>query len=762
MSNYLVLHIDLEFIAGIVCVDNGQSYSITNGNEDLLWLYFFNDPHHNQISFGKNNKEHSNNSEINYYGRFFDAIETNQNTFILRGIEKPLIELLECSGLLDIIKKKYKSITIEIPDNIPTLLSFSASIRELPRQKTIEYLGNHGFQINSHTIPLSELVCYYCLSQKKFFSKVGDTVVFLEATNATLHLMKLVFFESYFLLDVGKRVSYSGKGLDPRKQAIVRFVVNEINKSTGILITDEEKEKECERLESKAEECLEKLDVNQNPNRPLHISSSFSKAPYIIKTVLVRKNDVENDTGSYIQKLMDIFDTYKKENVQADVSAIFLLGDCFRNSFVKDRFEKIMNREKLFFYSNENICQILSVYPQIDINRYAHIEARIKEIAQAEESKKAKELALENTRKKEEEAEQKRQVDLEKAERAREEAKQLVERARDLQKNGKLQDAYTNIENALTLDPENVEYQKYLKSLNDNIEERNRKTEQYKSLLIKADKNIENNDLPGALRSYELAKNIFDSAEIREKINEIKEKIKIQEEENKFNEIIKNADSYFQAEDLDEAEKQYQAALEVIPNQTYCLEQLIKIQEIVQQQEERQRKCIVLVKYADQLFDEKNWFHAKEKYEEALKLCPKEKSLLNKVKICELELFKIDDKFKDLILEANVAKGKEDSQKELFLLKEASKIKPENKEVLSRIKRIEFDLKFNEKEIGKEKNDDRKILDNTQNKNNSTTSKDDFLGNNKIAKIPDKDFLNRNPKKISKTDEDFLNPLKRK
>jgi tetratricopeptide (TPR) repeat protein len=600
---------------------------------------------------------------VNYYGRFFDSIETNQDTFILRGIEKPLIELLECSGLLDLIREKYKSITIEIPDKIPTLLSFSASIKELPRQKTIEYLGNHGFQIDSYTIPLSELACYYCLSQKKFSSKVGDTVVFLEATNATLHLMKLVFSESYFLID-GEIVSYRSKGVDPRKQAIVRFVVNEINKSTGILITDEEKKKEFERLEGKAEEWLNKLDINQNPNIPSHIPSiSFSRAPHIKKSVLVRKGDVENDTGSYIQELMNIFDTYKEKNVQADVSAIFLLGDCFRNSLVKDRFEKIMNREKLFFYSNKDIYQILSAYPQIDINRYAHIEARIKVIAKAEELKKEEELALESRRKMEEEAEQKRQAEFEKEEQAKEDAKQLVERAIDLQKNDKLQDAYTNIENALTLDPGNVAYQKYLKSLNDNIEERSRKTEQYKSLLIKADK-------------------------------------------------------YFQTENFDEAGKQYHAALEVIPDNTYCLEQLIKIQEIVQK---RQRECIALVKLADQLCDEKKWFQAKERYEEALKLCPQQKQFVfDKIKTCEIRI----NQFNNLMFEAICARKKKDFQEELSLLTDALTLKPDDNDIISRIKKIKFLLEFESNNSLKKNNADDLIK---KSKSSINVNDDDFI-----------------------------------
>ena len=76
--SYLVLHIDIEFIVGTVCAGNGTSSPITNGKEELLWLYFFNNPHQNSITCGKDNKTHFNNSEVNYYGNFFEKIEKEQ------------------------------------------------------------------------------------------------------------------------------------------------------------------------------------------------------------------------------------------------------------------------------------------------------------------------------------------------------------------------------------------------------------------------------------------------------------------------------------------------------------------------------------------------------------------------------------------------------------------------------------------------------------------------------------------------------------
>jgi hypothetical protein len=105
MKNHLVLHIDTEFIAAVVIASNGRSYPIKNGNEELLWLYFFNDPRQNSVNFGKKNKTHFNNLEMNYYGDFSNKILEDFNKFTVRSIERPLIELLECAGIIDLLKK---------------------------------------------------------------------------------------------------------------------------------------------------------------------------------------------------------------------------------------------------------------------------------------------------------------------------------------------------------------------------------------------------------------------------------------------------------------------------------------------------------------------------------------------------------------------------------------------------------------------------------------------------------------------------------
>ncbi|OAV73447.1 putative O-linked N-acetylglucosamine transferase, SPINDLY family [Bacteroidales bacterium Barb6] len=767
--NYLVLHIDIEFIAATVCSGNGLSYPITNNNENLLWLYFFNNPHQNRVAFGKDNKVHFNNSEVNYYGKFFDSIENENNKFTIRGIDKKTIELLEYSGLLKSVKNKYESVTHERSDNVPTLITFSLSIGELAKQKTIDYLKKNGFQIESYTIPLSELVCYYALSQKSIVPANGNVVLFLKASNTTLHLMKLIFSDNYFLID-GQNKPYRARGLDPRKRALIRYVVNEVNKSTGVLASEAEKEEECERLEIYAEEWLKRLDANQNLFRPLNIPSiSFSKTPNMKRSVLVHKSDVDSDTGHYIQELTDIFEAYKNDNVKTDVAAIFFLGDCFQNSLVRDKFQKMVRVEQLYFYTNKDIQQILSVYPKIDFKRYIDEEARIKALAEAEELKKAEQRAFEAIQAEKARAEEKKIAEAQKIELNKKEAKRLFERAIELEKNGQLQDARANVENALISDPENTDFQLFLLDLKDKINELKIRTEQYKSLLTKANQLLKENDFTGALNVYELAKDIFDSAEIRNMIIEAKEKKKNHrkeqerlEQEKKYKQKIADADRYLNEVNFDAATTLYNEALNIRPNDNYCLSQLKKIDESIRQQEKSKKRCKELTSDADKLFDEAQWAEAEKKYKEALRLCPKEKQLSNKIKICTDKENEKEEKFKDLGFEATLAENGGNIQQALSLLKKALELKPDDIVIKSRIKKLQFNLGFCNKEHNTEKNNKGKLSDDKKIKKKHTTDKDDFFIDKAPVKESSDDFLNPKYKKDLNIEDDFLNSNKGK
>ncbi len=812
--SYLVLHIDVEFIVGTVCADNGTMYQIKNGKEDLLWLYFFNNPHQNSISLGKDNKSHCNNLEVNYYGKFFEKIEKEIETFTLRGIEHPIIDLIKESGLLEIIRKAYQQKTLDNAHKIPTLITFSASIGDNAKQKTVEYLKKQGFHIDSYTIPLAELTCYHCLNQKVLKSGNGSVAIFLEATNSTLHLMKLSLTDNYYLMD-GKPNSWRGKGIDPRKRALSRFVVNEVNKATGVLSTEDEKEDECERLEMYTDEWLKRLDV-QTRNMPLRIPSvSFAKAPNMKKDVMVRKVDLDSDTGQYTQDLKDIFEAFRIDNIRGDVTAVFLLGNCFQSERVKGSFEQMIDKDRLYFYANKDIKDILALYPKIDVTRYASEESRIKERAKAEELKQAEQRALEDRQRKEQEAAAKNAAAEHKEEENRKEAKKFFERAVELEKEGKLEDARVNVEDAIALDKTNKEYKLFFDDLKDKIKKLNDKNELYKKYLSNADNLLKSGDFENALEEYEAAKIVFDNAEIIAKIIEIKRLIKDKEkqklkitqlaldakglvqqkdflkakskineilsidktnadanmllseidqifklQEKQFNDLVKSADKYSNATNYEEAANVYNQALKIKPAESYCMQQLEKIAETVRQQKENQEKCEKVIAKADELFQYKRWVEAEVQYQLALNLCPQKKDLQIKINQCKAQIKELEDVFKDLLMQATVAETKGKLKAALEALESAQKMQPEDADIKKRIKNVKFILEF--EDGGSSKPTHQKQVE------TSTKEDDDFFGNKKSPKETtksnneDNDFLGtQTTKSTTNKKEDKDNFLKK-
>lgn len=626
--NYLALHIDIDFLVGTICADeNTHSFTIKDGIEDFFWLYFYNDPYHHIVSFGKENQKHFSNCETNYYGNFFDLIENENNTFSIGEYKYQIIELLRHSKLIDKLKKTFNEKTHEKLENIPTLLTFSLSVSELAKQKLVEYLNSKGFNIISYTIPLSELACFFAFRSNKVNFTNGNIVAFLEASNSDLHLMTLMFSTDYFMLN-GKPETKKGLGIDPRKRALLKYVVNKIG-TMGIL-SEQEKETEYKIMEPKADEWLLKLDLQTN-NCPVDVSEALSKMPNAKKRVLLFKDKIAEFTGSDIQLIIDNYSDYINRNINQTIAAIFLLGNCFQNDILKKKFEYLIGADKLFFYTNNDIHKILSEYPKIDITRYASEEARIKERAKAEELKLAEQRAFEDRQRKEREMAAQKAATEQKAEENRKEAKKLFDRAVGLEKEGKLEDARVNTENAIALELTNREYKQFLDDLKDKIKNLNDKNELYKKYLSNADKLLKDGELENALEEYEAAKFVFDNAEILAKIIEVKRLIKSRESQKILIEkLISQTNELIQNRNFESAKIKINEILSVDSSNVDAKKLLLKINEILQKIEFQFK---TLIEEADTNLSELHFEFAINKYKEALRIYPNDNYCLGQLKV---------------------------------------------------------------------------------------------------------------------------------
>jgi tetratricopeptide (TPR) repeat protein len=180
---------------------------------------------------------------------------------------------------------------------------------------------------------------------------------------------------------------------------------------------------------------------------------------------------------------------------------------------------------------------------------------------------------------------------------------------------------------------------------------------------------------------------------------------------------------------------------------------------------------------ANIFFNEKSWDQAKQLYETALNLFPQDKSIKNKIITCINEIKVKEDAFKNFLFDATVSEKKGNLNEALAFLESAAKIKLDDTDVRSRIKKIKFslgfetngstksnpiplpdsDIDFLPKKKKKSDNDETGFLSSSAKQKNN---EDDILiKKNTENKDDEDDFLHLNKIKVKekdKRDDDFL------
>lgn len=761
-ANYLVLHIDMEFIVGAISTGYGTPHPILVDGDPLMWLYFFNDPNYHRVSFGKGYKKHYMDREYNYYGKFLKNIEDDRQEFSLRHVQYPLVELLEESGMLKIWKEEYAKVTYTTSTEIPTLLSFSSTIGDLAKQRFVDYIRKKGFDVQSYTIPLSELAFFRLFEENEVNITAGHSALMLEATNATLHFTKLTYADNYFLRD-GDVKSIVGKGIDPRKRAICKFVVGELNSITGILSSEEEREEEIERFELQAGDWLSRLDA-MHVNRPLQIKNiSFARAPHITRDILVNKNNLESDTGRYLQDIVSEYEAFVSGYAPNGIDFCCFIGNCFLSERIRGKFESLIGKENTFFYKTTDIPGIISCYPRIDLKRYADEENRIRERANLDALKQEQEKQADLLRKHQEEMEKAAEEAERLKKRQKQQSEEFYRQALDLDKIGHYQDAKIAIDKAINLDPSNIEYRKWADYLSEKIRTMQEKIMLYKQYLSAGDKCFEDEQYDVAIEEYKKAKEVGDNAEINAKIIECQYRIQ-KREEKIFVDTLTNLKS-----ELQNAEKfqDYNRAIELCEMlMDVDMNNHLKWKEKRDQNVTKQEQSKKLREKVEKLRKDINSASFNENWDKVILLCDKVLSIGEDIEILEIknkainkktaekkkqEFEKRRQRFEQKIEEAKKKIGDGELESATTLVNSIEKEYPEETVVVKSLRKEIFKKEDNNQQPKKiSKNNTKK----NRIKGKSEKNKDDFFNSDNLTESNSKvDEL----KEIStKTEDDFF------
>jgi len=698
MDSYLVLFVDMEFIVGAVCTGYDAPRPIQVDGENLMWLYFFNDPFQQRVSFGKGYKRPFMDGQNNYFGHFFTLIENDENTFSLRHSDYryPVIELLKESGMLDVWRNQFVQVTQYPTDNVPTLVTFSSSISDLSKQKFVDYIMKNGFDVKSYTIPLAELAYFKLLEDGKINLAKCRSTMMLEATNSTLHFSKLTYSDNYFLKD-GEVKSLVGRGIDPRKRAICKYLVGELNSQLGVLFTEEEKEKEVERFEQDAAEWLKRMDMCVG--RPIRISGlSFKVAINNKRDILVKKDDVDNDTGSYLRHLSDQYQVFKEERFPNGVDFCCFVGNCFLSERIKQRFEDLVGANKTHFFKTTEIVDIIKYYPRIDLQRYADEESRIRERAKADELKQAAEREAQRAQEAAAKAAMEQEEQLRKDKQNKDEAEKAYQRASDCDRRNMLEDAKANIDQAVLLDPSNLNYRRFADYLEEKIQKKQGIIELYKKYLTLGDTFYQNGSFEDALSEFEKAQAIDDNAEIKGKILDCKNDIKKLEKKRKqIAGILKEAKSAMAQKDYNLAESKAKEVLVLDPNHKEAKAIIVSIND-----KKWQESLQLLIDKVNKELKSGKLDEAQSLVNQLLEIDPENKkgldfrSQIEKAKYLEEEKQKAEElkrKVNEVIAEGDKYKKSGDLISAKAAYEKASKIDPKNSNVKAKLQECDKAIK---------------------------------------------------------------------
>ncbi len=286
-------------------------------------------------------------------------------------------------------------------------------------------------------------------------------------------------------------------------------------------------------------------------------------------------------------------------------------------------------------------------------------------------------------------------------------------------------DAKTKYESALALFPDDATAKQKLQATIDKIKEledaekaEQEKKANYDALIAEADNLYTSSNWKDAKAKYEEALELFDEAHPKNRIAECDKKI--QEEADAeaaekqkradYDALIAEADGLFDSEKWEDAKSKYQAALKMFDEQhpkdkiSAIDAKLKELEDAAAAEAEIEAKYKQLVEQADGLYDGKKWEDAKAKYEEALKLKENEQHPKDRISAIEEEIkaeneaAQQEEKFKNIVAEADKLYDAEDWANAKSKYNEALGIKSDDQHSKDRIEDIENTIKKLEEE----------------------------------------------------------------
>lgn len=218
---------------------------------------------------------------------------------------------------------------------------------------------------------------------------------------------------------------------------------------------------------------------------------------------------------------------------------------------------------------------------------------------------------------------------------------------------------------------------------------------EFDAFVASGDNFVENKSFDEGIAQYELALEVMESSEVEEKISAAQalrgQFEDAQAKQKRYDETIAEADVDFGQSNWDAARSLYEAASEILPEETYPTDQIALIEQRIAEadeaamaalQAEREARVNALVAEGDQSFGQTDFVTAISKFEEALKILPEREDVSEKLSEAEAALLAqqeseaLEQAYISAIEDGNAAFEKQDWPNALSSFEAALEIKP--------------------------------------------------------------------------------------
>ncbi len=264
--------------------------------------------------------------------------------------------------------------------------------------------------------------------------------------------------------------------------------------------------------------------------------------------------------------------------------------------------------------------------------------------------------------------------------------KELISSAETAFEQDNLQQARRQYEEASKVYSDSTYPREQIAKIERIVSERETNQRRFDSLIDVANRYYEEKDYNNALSNYEDAKALIPDNEIvEEKIREIDRILDKQEaREKEYEQIVRVADSLYEAEAYQDAITAYQEAQEVIPERDYPSNQIAKSMDVMANIREEEKMYNRSISNADSLFGEQDFKEAISFYEDALEIKENDSYAKSRIAEAQSQIEQREESFRRAMEQGNAYLEKEEYQKALKEFEKAVALKEENEEALQK------------------------------------------------------------------------------